>query len=81
MQRIKQTNSTPANVFDDLNDLISNEGMFSANPLIEVKEEVDVWDKFAKEYSQLNSLYLEQVRYLFIHLIEFGEQHYTLIKK
>lgn len=45
------------------------------------KEVVDVWDKFAKEYSQLHSLDLEQVRYWFIPLIEFGKQHYTLIKK
>jgi len=41
----------------------------------------DLWKQFAKEYSQLHSLDLEQVRYWFIPLIEFGKQNYTLIKK
>jgi len=40
----------------------------------------DLWKQFAKEYSQLHSLDLEQVRYWFIPLIEFGKQNYTLIK-
>jgi hypothetical protein len=43
--------------------------------------EDNVWDEFAKEYSQLHSLDLEQVRYWFIPLLEFGKQHYSLIKK
>jgi hypothetical protein len=41
----------------------------------------NVWDEFAKEYSQLHSLDLEQVRYWFIPLLEFGKQNYSLIKK
>ena len=46
-----------------------------------MSEEERIWDEFAREYSGLQSLDLEQVRHWFIPLLQFGKQHYTLTKK
>jgi hypothetical protein len=64
--------------FDEIKEIVDK-----AKESREKRKAIDnnVWDEFAKEYSQLHSLDLEQVRYWFIPLLEFGKQHYSLIKK
>jgi hypothetical protein len=63
--------------YDKFKELVSDE----VSPVHENMDNRRTWEDFAKEYSQLHSLDLEQVRYWFIPLIEFGKQNFTLIKK
>lgn len=44
-------------------------------------ESKNSWDDFAKEYTKIHTLDLEQVRTWFIPLLEFAKENYNITKK
>jgi hypothetical protein len=82
IERNAQYPITPAKVFDELNEMMANEGMFSSNSLSLNKDvEVDSWDELLTKffyYLKYNKG-IEQLEDSM--LTDFLQQHYKLTKK